>query len=142
MEKYQSIINLEHPTSKKHKRMSSISRAAQFAPFAALTGHDEAIKETARLTDKFIELDEEQLVFLNEKLQIVKENINLRNEVTFTYFQKDAKKSGGIYLTKTGVIKRIDEVERIIYFFDKSKLLIDDIVDIKSSLIKDEFFLD
>lgn len=135
--KYESIINLEHPTSLVHKRMSRLQRAAQFAPFAALTGHDAAIIETARLTEKYHELDEDSKGFLNEKLQIINELKNLEVPVTFTYFVKDLKKSGGSYQTKTGIIKKIDEVLREIIFKDKSKILIDDIVDIQSELIKD-----
>ena len=90
-EKYQSIINMQNPTSLKHPRMSRLQRAAQFAPFAALTGHDEKIKETARLTDKLIELDEEQLVILNQKLQIINEFKHLEEPVKFIYFVKDLK---------------------------------------------------
>lgn len=138
-EKYQSIINLEHPTSIKHKRMSRLQRAAQFAPFAALTGHDEAIKETARLTDKMIEFDEEQLTMLNEKLQIINEFKHLEEPVKIIYFIKDSKKSGGMYLEKTGIIKRIDEIERVIIFKDKSIIPIDDVIEIESDLIKEQF---
>ena len=138
-DKYQSIINLEHPTSLKHKRMSRLQRAAQFAPFAALTGHDAAIQETARLTDKKIELDEEQLVILSEKLQLVNEFKHLEEPVKIIYFIKDSKKTGGMYLEKTGIIKKIDEIERVIIFKDKSIIPIDDIIEIESDLIKEQF---
>lgn len=138
-DKYQSIINLEHPTSLKHKRMSRLQRAAQFAPFAALTGHDAAIQETARLTDKKIELDEEQLVILNEKLQLVNEFKHLEEPVKIIYFIKDSKKNGGMYLEKVGIIKKIDEIERVIIFKDKSIIPIDDVIEIESDLIKEQF---
>lgn len=137
--KYQSIINMKHPTSIKHPRMSRIQRAAQFAPFAALTGHDAAIQETARLTDKKIELDEEQLVMLNEKLQIISEFKHLEEPVKIIYFVKDSKKAGGKYQEKIGIIKRIDEIERKIIFQDKSYIDIDDILEIDSDLIKEQF---
>lgn len=137
--KYQSIINMKHPTSIKHPRMSRIQRAAQFAPFAALTGHDNAIQETARLTDKKIELDEEQLVMLNEKLQIINELKHLEEPVKIIYFVKDSKKAGGKYQEKNGIIKRIDEIERKIIFQDKSYIDIDDILEIDSDLIKEQF---
>lgn len=137
--KYQSIINMKHPTSIKHPRMSRIQRAAQFAPFAALTGHDDAIQETARLTDKKIELDEEQLVMLNEKLQIISELKHLEEPVKIIYFVKDSKKAGGKYQEKIGIIKRIDEIERKIIFQDKSYIDIDDILEIDSDLIKEQF---
>ena len=137
--KYQSIINLEHPTSTKHSRMSRVQRAAQFAPFAALTGHDAAIQETARLTDQKIELDEEQLALLNEKLQIVSESKHLEEPVKIIYFVKDTKKTGGKYLEKVGIIKRIDQIERRIIFKDKSSIAIDDILEIESELIKEHF---
>ena len=137
--KYQSIINMKHPTSIKHPRMSRIQRAAQFAPFAALTGHDDAIQETARLTDKKIELDEEQLVMLNEKLQIISEFKHLEEPVKIIYFVKDSKKAGGKYQEKIGIIKRIDEIERKIIFQDKSYIDIDDILEIDSDLIKEQF---
>lgn len=137
--KYQSIIDLEHPTSTKHPRMSRLQRASQFAPFAALTGHDEKIKETARLTDKKIELDEEQLVILNEKLQIINEFKHLEEPVKFIYFVKDQKKSGGKYLEKIGIVKRIDEITKTIIFKDKSSILIEDIIDVESELIKEQF---
>ena len=137
--KYQSIINLEHPTSSKHPRMSRLQRAAQFAPFAALTGHDAAIQETARLTDRMIEFDEEQLVILNEKLQIVNEFKHLEEQVKIIYFVKDSRKSGGKYQEKIGIIKQIDEIERKIIFQDKSYIYIDDIVEIESDLINEQF---
>ena len=119
--------------------MSMHDRAAQFSPFSALTGHDAAIKETARLTDKMIEFDEEQIVILNEKLQIVNEFKHLEEPVKIIYFVKDSRKSGGKYQEKIGIIKQIDEIERKIIFQDKSYIYIDDIVEIESDLINEQF---
>ena len=98
---YDDIINLPHYVSKKHPQMSIESRSAQFAPFSALIGYDEAIKETARLTDKRIEIDEGLKNILNNKLQYILENIKLNPEITFTYFVYDNKKSGVKYIDKT-----------------------------------------
>ncbi len=137
--KYQDIIHLEHPTSSKHPRMNRIQRAAQFAPFAALTGHADEIQEVSRLTDSKIFLDEEQLVILNGKIQIINEYKHLEIPVKITYFVKDIKKLGGKYLDKTGIISKIDEFERVIIFKDKTKILIDDIIEIESDLLKEQF---
>lgn len=133
---YDDIINMEHPTSKKYKRMSMYARAAQFAPFAALTGHDAAVREKARLTTEKIELDEGTKEILNEKLQIILERNEDELPATVLYFIPDERKSGGSYVTKTGVIKRYDEYEGKIIFSDKSSILIDDILQIESEILK------
>lgn len=91
--------------------MSNYDRAAQFSPFAALTGYDDAVKETARLTDSKIELDEYELQELNEKLNKIQDNLREDAEVSITYFVTDKKKSGGSYKTISGIVKRIDEYE-------------------------------
>lgn len=131
---YEDIINLPHHVSNKHPQMPIESRAAQFAPFAALTGHSEAIKETARLTDKKIELDEGLKNILNDKLQIVLNNIKKEPTVTVTYFEYDSKKSGGKYISKTGIIKKIDIINQYILFTDKTKIPIDDIINITGEI--------
>ena len=95
---YDDIINLPHPVSKNHPQMPLRDRAAQFAPFAALTGHDAAIKETARLTDERLELSEEVIAQLNEKINIIRNNIGIEQKVSITYFIPDAKKAGGSYV--------------------------------------------
>ena len=92
---YDDIINLPHPVSKNHPQMPLRDRAAQFAPFAALTGHDAAIKETARLTDERLELREEVIAQLNEKINIIRNNIGIEQNVSITYFIPDEKKAGG-----------------------------------------------
>ena len=131
---YDDIINLPHYVSKKRPQMSIEARSAQFAPFAALTGYDEKVKETARLTDKKIELEEGQKEILNNKLLYLLENIDAKPEITFTYFIKDNKKTGGKYIDKTGVVRKIDMIEQYIQFIDKTKIYIDDILSIESSI--------
>ena len=116
---YDDIINLPHPTSRNHPRMSLHDRAAQFAPFAALTGHDAAIKETARLTDERLELSDEVIMKLNDQLNMIRDNIGTEQEVSITYFVPDDKKSGGAYLTHSGIVKKIDEFERKLIMQDK-----------------------
>lgn len=133
---YDDIINLPHYVSKKRPQMSIEARSAQFAPFAALTGYDEQVKETARLTDKKIELEEGQKEILNNKLLYILENIDSKPEITFTYFVKDNKKSGGKYIEKTGIIRKIDMIEQYIQFIDKSKININDIIEIETDLFK------
>ena len=133
---YGDIINLPHPESKKHKRMSMRDRAAQFSPFAALTGHDAAIKETARLTDGFVELDESMKTTLDEKLVLILERSNEKPIVTITYFLKDEKKAGGSYEVAEGWIRKVDFYERVIEMGDRSKILLDHVVDIESDLFR------
>ena len=126
--RYDDVINRQHPTSKKHPRMSNMNRAAQFAPFAALTGYEESIEETARLTDRRIELSEYEIEELNAKLNFIQEHIKERPEVTITYFQPDERKEGGKYLTVTGRVRRIDEVNRVLVFEDEMVAWIDAII--------------
>lgn len=140
MNNYEDIINLPHHVSSKRPQMSRIDRAAQFAPFAALTGHDEVIKETARLTDERIELDESTLAILNDKIQIILDNLDIEPEVTVTYFKPDNKKSGGAYIDYTGVVKRIDDIEKSIIFTDKISIPIEDVLEIKSGVIPEEMW--
>ena len=131
---YDDIINLPHHVSKKRPQMSIEQRSAQFAPFAALTGYDDAVKETARRTDRRIELEEGQKEILNNKLLYILENIDTKPEITFTYFIPDNKKSGGKYIDKTGIVRKIDMIEQYIQFIDKSKININDIIEIDSEL--------
>ena len=115
MSNYEDIIKLDRPTS-KHPHLGIDSRASQFAPFAALVGYDEQVKETARLTDKKIEIDDGLREILNNKLNYINEHIKENIEITITYFVKDSKKNGGKYLSKTGIVKRIDSVNEFIKF--------------------------
>lgn len=138
MNNYDDIINLNRPISKRPSS-SMESRASQFAPFAALVGYDSEIKETARLTDKKIVLDDSQKEIISDKLNYLKDNINDQNEITITYFMKDSKKSGGKYLQKTGIIKRIDLVNQNIKFIDNSIISMKDIINIKGKIF-DEIY--
>ncbi len=127
---YDDIINLPHPTSARHPRMSLYDRAAQFAPFAALTGHDAAIEETARLTDEKPELSEEMMSRLNEKLNLIKENAGTGQMVTITFFVPDENKSGGAYVTHSGIVQKINEYEHTIIMTDKTVIPMQQICDI------------
>ncbi len=113
-EKYDDIINLPYQKSTKRPQMSMYDRAAQFSSFAALTGHSEAIKETARLTDKKTELNEEQMAELNNKIAFICENIKTQPEITVTYFIPDEKKNGGMYVTEIINVKKINMTEKTI----------------------------
>ena len=130
--KYDDIIDLPYPLPglPTRPRMSIQDRAAQFAPFAALSGHGAAIRETARLTDQRIELEEDQLVVLNEQLQKIMDRVGEHPEVSVLYFKPDGTKDGGAYVTVTGKVKKIDEIERTIVFVDKTVIPIGDILDI------------
>lgn len=123
--KYGDIIGRQHPTSEKHPRMSKMNRAAQFAPFAALTGYEESIEETARLTDCRIELCEDEIADINAKLNFIQEHIKELPEVTVTYFQPDERKEGGEYITLKGKVRRIDEVNREIIFENGTEIAIE-----------------
>ena len=114
MEKYREIIDLPHHVSKTRPQMPMSDRAAQFAPFAALTGYDSAIRETGRLTDEKIELDEEALTALDMKFQLLMKAIDEEPEASVTYFKPDQRKDGGAYLTETGKIGKIDEYQRLV----------------------------
>lgn len=136
MNNYDDIINLPHYESKTRKRMSLEARSAQFAPFAALTGYDDKVKETARLTEKKIDLTDEEYNLINSKLQIIKDHIKEQPEIFFTIFVKDKLKEGGKYEEIRGKVRRIDEVNEFIVLIDKSKIFFNDIVDISGDIIK------
>lgn len=138
MNNYDDIINLDRPVSKRPSS-SMESRASQFAPFAALVGYDSEIKETARLTDKKAILDESQKEIISNKLSYLNEHLNNQNEVTVTYFIKDSKKSGGRYLQKIGIIKRIDLVNQNIKFTDNTIINMKNITNIKGDVFNEMF---
>ena len=119
--------------------MSMMDRAAQFSPFAALTGYDGAIKETARLTDEKSELGDEAISILNMKLQMLTEAFEDRPEVFITYFKPDERKAGGAYLRVSGVVKKIDEFERILVLMDGTKIKMEDIADIEGQIFEGLF---
>lgn len=132
--KYDSIINLPHHVSTKRPQMAMLDRAAQFAPFAALTGYDAAIKETGRLTDDKIEMSEEHLTVLNTKYQILIDLLDEKNEVIFTYFLPDEKKDGGAYVTKQGIVKKVDDYERLITLYDGTKIPMENVLTIEGDI--------
>ena len=138
MGNYDDIINLQHYVSATRPPMSMIDRAAQFSPFAALTGYDSAIKETGRLTDVKVELSDEAYELLNQKFQQISEHLDEHSEVRLMYFVPDAHKEGGAYCSLTGSIKRIDEIERVIIMQDRTKVPIDDVIDLTYAKKEDE----
>ena len=125
---YSDIIQLNRPVSTKHLPMDRMMRAAQFAPFAALSGHEEAVRETARLTDEELELDEYEIAALDRKLQYLKENCGTDTpgiEATITHFIEDEKKKGGAYVRDTGIVKKIDEYNHtLVLSYEKTEILI------------------
>lgn len=129
MNKYKEIINLPHHISKKHPQMSLESRAAQFAPFAALAGYSEAINETARITSKKIKLSEQEKEIIDRHLRSINKKLPVKPEVIITYFIKDKNKVGGFYITKTGIVTKIDLYLKCIYI-SKLKIYFDDILEI------------
>ena len=132
--KYDEIMGLPHHVSKTRPQMPMSDRAAQFAPFAALTGYDSAIKETGRLTDERIELDEEALTALDMKFQILMEALEEEPEVSITYFKPDERKAGGSYLKVTGTLKKLDEYERILMLMNGQKTKLDAVLDIDGDI--------
>ena len=132
--RYNEIINLPHHVSKRRPQMPMSDRAAQFAPFAALTGYDAAIKETGRLTDERIELDVEALSALDMKYQLLMEALDEEPEVEITYFKPDERKAGGAYVTATGAVIKVDDFERLITMQDGTKITMDDILSIDGEL--------
>ena len=129
--KYDDIIQLPHPDSPRHPRMSLHDRAAQFSPFAALTGHGTAIAETGRLTDSRIELDEYEMARVDAELQRLQELLPDRLTVSITYFVPDEQKEGGSYQTVIGAVKRIDPIDGIIQMADRRVIPIADIFGIE-----------
>ena len=132
--RYDEIINLPHHVSKTRPQMPMSDRAAQFASFAALTGYDSAIKETGRLTDEKIELDEEALTALDLKYQLLMDALNEEPEIEITYFKPDERKSGGEYVTVIGAVKKVDDFERRITMQDGTKISMDDVLSIDGEL--------
>lgn len=130
--KYEDIIHLPHPDSPKHPRMSLYDRAAQFSPFAALTGHSAAIEETGRLTDQRMELDEYEMARVDAELQRLQELLPGRPTASITYFVPDERKNGGSYQTVTGEVKRIDAVNGVIQMADRRCIPIADVFSIET----------
>lgn len=127
---YDDIIHLPRHISVTHPQMSLHDRAAQFSPFAALTGHDAAVKETARLTKGRMELDENSRACLDEKMRMIQEQVGTHPEITVTYFKPDQKKEGGAYVETAGFLKKIDNYKRVIVMQDGEQIPIDEVIDI------------
>lgn len=132
--RYDDIIDLPHHVSRTHPRMPVSNRAAQFLPFAALTGYDGAIRETARLTDEKLELDEGRRAVLNEKLLLLQEHIKEQPMADITFFKPDERKKGGSYVLVSGSIKKIDTYENMIILADGTRVPIDDILEMESEV--------
>lgn len=131
---YEDIIHLPHHVSSKRPQMPMLDRAAQFSPFAALTGYDDAIHETGRLTAQRVELDEDELARLDEKFRVLQKHLNEQPMVRFTYFKPDERKSGGAYMTVSGVIRKIRDYEREVLLQDGTIIPVDDIVELECPL--------
>ena len=128
---YDDILHLPHHTSKTHPRMSRLDRAAQFSPFAALTGYEDVVKETARLTDAQVELTEDEKAVLDERLRLV---IESDSKAAVTWFRPDAKKSGGAYVTTTGRVKKADQLHHRLVMEDGTQIPIDAVTAIDGSI--------
>ena len=131
---YDDIIHLPRHVSKRHPQMSLYNRAAQFAPFAALTGYGAAIAETARQTSPKIEMMEDDRQLMDRKLSILSSHLEEEPNISITFFQPDGRKAGGHYLTTTGIVKSIRTNERIIIMKDRKKISIDAIVGLEGEL--------
>ena len=128
---YDDIITLPHPTSRRHPRMAAADRAAQFAPFAALTGYGAAVKETARETEAFTELAEDETMALDRQLRLLEERIRERPWVVLTCFQPDQWKAGGAYVEVRGRVKRLDSTAGTITLEDGREIPVSYILEIK-----------
>ena len=128
MSRYDDIINLPHHVSPTRQRMSMHDRAAQFAPFSALVGYDDAVAETARLTEARPELDEQEQRAINERLAYIADHIHEHPEVKIQYFVPDEHKSGGAIIEVSGKVKKISATDGIFMFADGNSLLIKDII--------------
>jgi len=126
--KYDDIIHLSRPVSGKRARMSMVDRGAQFSPFAALTGYDAAIQETARLTGSRIELTEGEKLELNEQVLAISERIHTQPEIRITHFKEDLRKEGGEYMTEAVRVRKIDPYGRGLFLTDGRLILFEDVI--------------
>ena len=131
MGNYDDIIDLSHHVSDTRPHMPMLDRAAQFQPFRALTGYEDAVRETARLTDQRVELTDVEKARLDTILQTLADSIGSRPQVILTYFQPDKKKAGGAYATATGQLKKIDDIEGVLILMGGGRIVIEDILDIQ-----------
>lgn len=128
MSRYDDIINLPHYQSVKRPHMSIHDRAAQFAPFAALKGYEEAVIETARLTDSRIILDENEIEQIDAKLQMLADDVGGKSIISVTHFVADKYKAGGEYVTTVGTLRRVDSVGQYLVLEDDTEILVEDII--------------
>lgn len=131
MSGYEDIIHLPHPTSPRHPRMSMLDRAAQFTPFAALTGYEAVVEEAARLTDRKIELTEEQKAVLDQRLRLLEDALPHSPEAVFTYFQPDSRKEGGAYVTVTGRLKKLNRIEGRVVLTDGIVIPVEELLEVE-----------
>ena len=136
MGKYDDIIDLPHHVSETHPPMSRADRAAQFSPFAALTGYDAAVRETARVTERRIELDEGVKAELNARLNCILEHLSEHPQVSLTYFVPDEKKSGGAYRTVTGTVRKLDSVAKTLTLADGTVVPMEEMVHVEGNLLE------
>ena len=131
---YQDIIDLPHHQSPSRPHMSAEDRAAQFAPFAALTGQEAAVSEAGRYTRSPVALAEDQAAILDEKLRLLARHLAERPEISVTYFSPDGKKAGGRYLKQAGRVRKLDLSRRLLVLEDETRILLDQITDIRTDL--------
>ena len=136
---YDDLLDLPHHVSESRPQMPMSDRAAQFSPFAALTGYGDAIAETARLTEQRVELSEEERELLDRKQQYLLSMVTDRPEVTVTYFVPDARKAGGAYVIRSGRLEKVDLSERLMYLTDGTVIALDEIIEIESPLFESDF---
>ena len=136
IKRYDDIIHLPHPEPSTHPRMTMENRAAQFSPFAALTGYDEATREEARLTDEKKELSDDMIEMLDARLAVLEQHLKEHPSITVTYFHQDEKKSGGRYITVSGNLKNLDALKHILHMTDNTKIPIEDIRLIECDLFR------
>lgn len=131
---YEDILNLSRPVSKTHPPMSLLDRAAQFSPFAALTGYDAAVAETARLTERPLELDVDAKAELNEKLLTLRTHLSQSPQITVTYFVPDDRKAGGSYVTVTSTVRKLNSLEKWLLLEDGTRVFFGDMISLEISL--------
>lgn len=141
MDPYNDMITLPHHTSQKYPRMSMLDRAAQFSPFAALTGYEDAIEETGRLTDCQVELGEHDTAVLDRKYRQLSEMVSSQPNITITFFVPDERKAGGSYISISGTLKKIDPYSQSVILTDGTTVALRDITAIESDSITEEFGL-
>lgn len=133
---YSDIIHHPHHVSSKRPQMPRANRAAQFSPFAALTGYDDLVRESARVTSRRVELSEDDLADINARLQFVQEHISTYPKITIIYFEEDQFKSGGAYVECVGAVIKIRPMEQYLVMEDGSEILFGDIISITGDLFK------